>query len=105
VASVDDLDLWAEAREVRLRAGLSAEAALRLLTIGGAEALGQESEIGSLEPGKWADLVVLRLPEPLPRQPDLAAEALLLSRPRDIMATFVSGRPVHEAHPGGAEPV
>lgn len=104
VASVDDLDLWAEAREARLMAGLSAEATLRLLTIEGAKALGQEGEIGSLEPGKWADLVVLRLPGPLPRKPDLAAEALLVSRPRDIIATFVSGRPVHEAYPGGAEP-
>ena len=103
VASVEDLDLWAEARQVRLLASLSAETTLRLLTIEGAKALGQEGEIGSLEPGKWADVVVLRLPGPVPRQPDLAAEALLLSRPQDIVATFVSGRPVHEAYPGGAE--
>jgi 5-methylthioadenosine/S-adenosylhomocysteine deaminase len=103
VASVEDLDLWAEAREARLTAGLSAEAALQLMTIEGARALGQEVDIGSLEAGKWADLVVVRLPGPVPHRNDLIAEALLLSRPQDIVATFVSGRVVYASHPGGVE--
>ncbi len=102
LASVDSLDLLAEAREARLLAGLSAEAALKLLTLDGARALGLEREVGSLEPGKWADLVVVLLPGPAPLVADLAAEAILLARPDDILATFVAGRPVYQAPSGGA---
>ncbi len=103
-ASVDTLDLLAEAREARWLGGLSAEAALRLATLGGAAALRLEREIGSLEPGKWADLVVIRLDRPVPTLPDMAAEAILLARPEAIIATFVAGRPVYQAPSGGASP-
>lgn len=113
-ASVNTLDLLAEAREARWLGGLSAEEALRLATLGGAAALGLEPEIGSLEPGKWADLVVIRLDGPdgparptraarparlrrlLEGPPDLIAEAILLAQPADILATFVGGRPVYQ---------
>ncbi len=54
VVSVGELDLWAEAET----AGLRGDAALRALTIEGARALGWDREIGSLEVGKAADLVV-----------------------------------------------
>ena len=102
VASVGALDLLADAREVRLLAGLSAEDTLRLLTVGGARCLGREGEIGTLAAGAWADLAVWRLPLP-PPTPDLAAEALLLARRTDLLATFVSGRPVYEAPTEGAD--
>jgi cytosine/adenosine deaminase-related metal-dependent hydrolase len=48
----------------RLRGGpaaLTAREALRLGTLGGAECLGRADEIGSLEPGKLADLALWRL--------------------------------------------
>ena len=61
VLSVGRLDLLAEARAARALAGLDADAALALCTLGGARALGLEGEIGSLEAGKWGDCVVLRL--------------------------------------------
>lgn len=102
VASVDSLDLLAEAREARVQAGLPAEAAMRLLTLDGARALGLEGEIGSLEVGKWGDLVVVRPAHPPALPPDLAAEAILLAQPADIRATFVAGRPVYQAQSGGA---
>ena len=101
-ASVGSLDLLADAREVRILAGLSAEETVRLLTLGGAQCLGCEREIGTLAVGAWADLGVWRLPAPVPA-PELAAEALLVGRPADLLATFVSGRPVYEAPEQGAD--
>ncbi len=60
VVSVGALDLLAEARAARELAGLDAARTLRLATIEGARALGLEDDVGSLRPGKWGDVVVLR---------------------------------------------
>ena len=38
--------------------GLEPEAALRALTLGAAEILGLDDRLGSIEPGKWANLIV-----------------------------------------------
>ena len=38
--------------------GLEAEAALRALTLGAAEILGLDERLGSVDPGKWANLIV-----------------------------------------------
>jgi 5-methylthioadenosine/S-adenosylhomocysteine deaminase len=77
VVSVGELDLWAEAEA----AGLKGDAAIRALTLDGARALGWESEIGSLEVGKAADLAVLTAQPP--------------NRPSALL-TVVSGRIVHQ---------
>jgi cytosine/adenosine deaminase-related metal-dependent hydrolase len=65
-ASNDTSDMLGEVRQAlllaRVHAGpeaLGAEAALRLATRGGARLLGRENEIGSLEPGKAADVVLV----------------------------------------------
>jgi cytosine/adenosine deaminase-related metal-dependent hydrolase len=96
LASVDSLDLMADAREVQSLAGLSASKTLELMTLGGARALGVAKETGSLSAGKWADLCVLRVKHPIPSTPDLVAQAMVLAQPSDVLATFVSGRPVYE---------
>ena len=80
VVSVGDADLRAEA----LAAGLEGEDALRMLTIEGARALGLESEIGSLEVGKEADLAVF--PSADLYRPPPSSTALL---------TVIAGRIVH----------
>jgi cytosine/adenosine deaminase-related metal-dependent hydrolase len=77
VVSVGELDLLAEAEAARFEG----EAALRMVTIAGARALGWESEIGSLEVGKAGDLVV-RGPGPSGRP--------------TVRLTVVSGRIVHQ---------
>jgi 5-methylthioadenosine/S-adenosylhomocysteine deaminase len=62
-ASGGDYDVRAEARAcVAAGAGGSPDwaALLRLATLGGAEALGLEGEVGTLTPGTRADLVALR---------------------------------------------
>jgi imidazolonepropionase len=43
--------------------GMTLNEALAAATLGGARALGMQSEVGSLEPGKRADLIVLRGPD------------------------------------------
>ncbi len=95
VASVESLDLLAEARAARGLAGLAAEDAIRLLTIGGARALGMESDIGSLEVGKWADLVVLRLGRREGAVVSDLAGRLLGAEPESIVSTYVGGRRVY----------
>ena len=65
-ASGGDYDLRAEARACRdLHAGvrdLDAAELLRLITLGGAAALGMDAEVGALTTGRRADLVALAVP-------------------------------------------
>lgn len=75
--------------------------ALYLATLGGSQALGMADEIGSLESGKWADFVVVRLPENYTLNDQSPHETLsqIIYRtdPSDTIATFVAGSPRHEA--------
>jgi cytosine/adenosine deaminase-related metal-dependent hydrolase len=74
---------------------LSARDALELATIGGASALGLDSEIGTLTPGKAADLIVIRT-DGLNHAPpaDPVAAVLLHARTTDIDTVVVGGRVV-----------
>lgn len=92
VVSVTPLDLIAEARAAQRLTGWDARATLRALTLGGAEALGLDSQIGSLEAGKWGDLVAIRLDENTTPEAGVLASAL-----GDVQATWVGGRQVHSA--------
>lgn len=100
VVSVASLDLLAEAREARELAGLSATQAMRLLTLGGATALGKQDSVGSLEPGKWADLCVVELEERVSEKSEDVANAVLQAGSTRIRATYVAGRMVHSANVG-----
>ena len=71
-ASNNGLDLLLEARLASLLAkqqngdasALPATQALEMATLGGARVLGLEADIGSLEPGKCADMIAVDLSEP-----------------------------------------
>ena len=71
-ASNNDLDMFGEMRTAALLAkGVADDAsafdaayALRAATLNGARALGLADRIGSIEPGKQADLAAVRLDEP-----------------------------------------
>ena len=91
----------ARAREEQPGA-LSAGAALELASIGAARALRLEDEIGSLVPGKRADLAVVSLTGS-PHLPweDPAAAVVFGGSPDRILATFVDGKPRYER--GGLE--
>lgn len=76
-------------------AALPIRTMLRFATIEGARAIGLDGVIGSVEPGKHADLVVLDLdlPEANPRH-DLAANLLYSMSPRSVRDVLVDGRPL-----------
>jgi 5-methylthioadenosine/S-adenosylhomocysteine deaminase len=93
VVSVGRLDLLAEARAAGSQAPLEAEQLLELCTLGGARALGIDSDTGSLRPGKWADCTVVRLPGARGNP----VEGVLASSPRDVLLTYVGGREVYRS--------
>ena len=70
--------------------------ALEMATMGGARVLGRETEIGSLEPGKLADIALWRL-DSLP-QAGIAdpVAALVLGGPAPLELLLVNGRTVVE---------
>lgn len=107
VASNNTCDLFEEARFAVLlaRAGgdrieaqrmIGALDALRAATFGGAQALGLETQIGSLATGMQADLAVVNL-KGAHQQPvhDLAAALVFASSGRDVRMTMVAGREVY----------
>ena len=69
---------------------------LELATLGGARALGLEAEIGSIEPGKQADLVVLDLtgPHVVPEDADIVSRLVYGARASDVRHVIVDGRVV-----------
>jgi len=86
----------ARARERRPDA-LSAAEALELATLGGARALGWDAELGSIAPGKRADLTVLSLAEtPFIPWEDPVTAAVLGGSPQNVIATLVSGETRYE---------
>jgi len=99
-ASTPSFDFFEELRSTlaltRLRGGrpeaLSATRAVELATLGGARALGLDAEVGSLEPGKRADLAVVSLAGSsfLPWE-DPAAAVVLGGSPARVLTTLVEG--------------
>jgi cytosine/adenosine deaminase-related metal-dependent hydrolase len=99
-ASTPSFDMFAEMRAAVLTAraraerpdALSAEDALELATLGAAGALGLEDEIGSLAPGKRADLTVVSLSGSayLPWE-DPAAALVFGGSPERVALTLVDG--------------
>ncbi|MFC4048690.1 amidohydrolase family protein [Actinomadura syzygii] len=71
---------------------LTARDVLRHGTIEGARALGLDDRIGSLTPGKQADVVLLRAPEFGTSLCDPAAHLLLQSGVQDVDTVLVAGR-------------
>jgi 5-methylthioadenosine/S-adenosylhomocysteine deaminase len=109
-ASAPSFDFFEELRSVvltaRARAGrpdvLSASEALELGTLGSARALALDAEIGSLVPGKRADLAVVSLEGSayLPWE-DPAVAVVFGGSPDRVLATYVDGEVRYER--GGFE--
>jgi 5-methylthioadenosine/S-adenosylhomocysteine deaminase len=90
-----EMDLAAKLQKVsRLNPqALSAGQALEMATLGGARALHLEAEIGSLEPGKKADVILLRTdaPHAVPAY-DLVAQVVYSLKAGDVETVIVAGR-------------
>jgi 5-methylthioadenosine/S-adenosylhomocysteine deaminase len=104
VASNNTCDLIEEARFAALLARtrsdkqefIAAGEIIRLMTLGGARALGLEKEIGSLEAGKQADLAVISL-QNAAQMPvyDPESAVLFASGGRDVILTVVAGEDIY----------
>ena len=102
-ASNNDLDLFGELKTAALLAkavsgdpcALNAHAALRMATIDGAKALGWDHEIGSLESGKSADIIAVKM-DSIPQQPLYNPESQLVytNVGHRVSHSWVAGKPL-----------
>ena len=101
--SNNDLDLMEEmdlaAKLAKITKGdplaLNAKAAVEMATIDGARALHMDKEIGSLEAGKKADLILIDLDKPnaVPMY-DLYAQIAYALKGSDVSTVIIGGKPV-----------
>ncbi len=78
-------------------AAFTAYDAVEMATLGGAKVLGMQDEIGSLQPGKKADIAILETwrPHLVPNHDPLALVAYSML-PGDVAMTLVDGKVVYE---------
>jgi 5-methylthioadenosine/S-adenosylhomocysteine deaminase len=102
-ASNNDLDMFEAMRQAaflqklqtRNPQAVSAQQALEMATIGGARVIGREKDLGSLEPGKLADLIIVD-PNRARLTPlyDPVSALVYAARGDDVRTTIVNGRVV-----------
>lgn len=106
-ASNNNLDLFEEMRSASLMAKLvsndpeavTAREALTMATIGGARVLGLDHMIGTLDPGKQADIIIVDL-----RQPHLEplynpiSQLVYCARGSDVRDVIIAGRQIVRNH-------
>jgi 5-methylthioadenosine/S-adenosylhomocysteine deaminase len=100
-ASNNDLDMFEAMRQAAFLAKLStkdptavpAQTALDMATVGGARALGMSNDIGSLEAGKRADLIVVSM-DSARQTPmyDPVSHLVYVTRGDDVQTTIVNGK-------------
>lgn len=91
LASSPSLSMWDEMRyalRIHKRDGVTARDVFELATLGGAKALGWEREIGTLEPGKRADIIAVPVPSRLTG--DIYSD--LLRETNSCIMTMVNGK-------------
>lgn len=101
VASNENGGMATELREATLAArfrlgpqALTARQALSMATIGGARCLGRDAELGSIEPGKLADLALWRMDGLGHADIDDPVCALVFGPPAPLKLLLVGGSPV-----------
>ncbi len=99
LASSPSLNLWDEMRyayQVHRRSGVTPQDIIHMATLGGARALGMDKEIGSLEPGKDADIIAISLPRK--KTGDLYSD--LLRETNTCIMSMVNGHVVYRGDTG-----
>ena len=95
------LDMFTEMRTAALLQkvlhgpeALTAQRTLRMATIDGARALGLEDEIGSLEAGKRADILILNLDclHSAPRPAEIVSAIVYSSQATDVQSVIIDGQ-------------
>jgi len=98
---MEEMDLAAKLAKITKMdpRALNAKAVVEMATIDGARALHMEKEIGSLEPGKKADLVLITLDEPnaVPMY-DVYAQLAYSLKASDVETVVIGGRVVMRDH-------
>src|SRR5438270_3157547 len=93
----EEMDLAAKLAKVTTQnpQAVPATDALEMATIRGARALGMEKEIGSLEPGKRADLITVNLDQPrgVPVY-DVYSAIVYALKAADVLDVMVNGAPI-----------
>jgi 5-methylthioadenosine/S-adenosylhomocysteine deaminase len=100
-ASNNDLDMFEAMRQAaflhklvtRDPRAVSAQTALEMATIGGARVIGRQDRLGSLEVGKLADVLVVRMDQP--RQTPMyepVSHIVYVTRGDDVETTIVNGK-------------
>lgn len=84
------------ARDASYANKISPEEAFYHITLGGAESLNFGDVTGSLEPGKWADFVILKTPDEYMGTRDLLSHLIYLGKEENVQATYISGKIVYE---------
>ena len=100
-ASNNDLDMFEAMRQAAFQqklvtmdpTAITAAEAIEMGTLGGARALGRPQHLGSLEPGKLADIIIVGMSKPR-QQPlfDPVSQIVYASRGDDVETTIVNGR-------------
>ncbi len=101
----NNLDPWVELRHAALLASLRAgpgvvpaRRVLRLATIDGARLLGRGHDLGSVEPGKLADLILVRRGRPhATPEFDPIGTLVFATQARDVTDVLVAGEPLVRA--------
>jgi 5-methylthioadenosine/S-adenosylhomocysteine deaminase len=79
--------------------GVTTRELLNMATLGGAQALGMETEIGSLTPGKYADLTALSLENGTTQGCDDPFDAVVLcGNSETVLFTMVAGKVLRDPH-------
>jgi 5-methylthioadenosine/S-adenosylhomocysteine deaminase len=100
-ASNNDLDMFEAMRQAAFQqklvsmdpTAISAPEALEMATLGGARVLGRSQRLGSLEPGKLADVIIVGMSKAR-QQPlfDPVSQIVYASRGDDVETTIVNGK-------------
>ncbi|HIP39338.1 MAG TPA: S-adenosylhomocysteine deaminase, partial [Desulfocapsa sulfexigens] len=102
-ASNNDVDMFGEMNTVAKihkvacmdPTAMNAEQTLHAATLGGAEALGVDTDTGSLETGKKADIIVLNMNQPhLTPLYNIPSHLVYAARGADVVHSIINGRVV-----------